>query len=143
MPVATLSPETHELRVLVTTPRYLPLIGGVETHAHEVAKRLVQQGVRVTVATTDLSGKINAISHLDGVEVRRVRGWPAGRDYYFAPGLYSVMRERTWDLVHCQGYHTLVTPMAMLSALRLRIPYVVTFHSGGSSSTSQPTPRPR
>jgi glycosyltransferase involved in cell wall biosynthesis len=36
--------------------------------------------------------------------------------------------------VHVQSYHSLVAPAAMLGALRARIPYVVTFHSGGHSS---------
>jgi glycosyltransferase involved in cell wall biosynthesis len=39
-----------------------------------------------------------------------------------------------WDVVHVQSYHTFVAPMAMLRALHLRIPYVVTFHGGGHSS---------
>ncbi len=38
------------------------------------------------------------------------------------------------DLIHVQSYHTLVAPLAMLRALVLRIPYVVTFHGGGHSS---------
>jgi len=37
------------------------------------------------------------------------------------------------DLVHVQSYHTLVAPLAMLRALLLRVPYVVTFHGGGHS----------
>jgi len=120
--------------VLVTTPRYPPLIGGVETHAHEVAVRLARQGVKITVLTTDLTGEMEAECCLDGVHVRRVRAYPADRDYYFAPGIYSAMKESTWDIVHCQGYQTLVAPIAMMSALRLDIPLVVTFHSGGTSS---------
>jgi glycosyltransferase involved in cell wall biosynthesis len=39
-----------------------------------------------------------------------------------------------WDLVHCQGYHTLVPPLAMLGALEAKRPYVLTFHSGGHAS---------
>ena len=46
------------------------------------------------------------------------------------------------DLVHCQGYHTLVAPLAMLTALRARIPYVVTFHSGGHGSALRRSVRP-
>jgi glycosyltransferase involved in cell wall biosynthesis len=38
------------------------------------------------------------------------------------------------DLVHVQSYHTLVAPLAMLRALTMRVPYVVTFHGGGHSS---------
>jgi glycosyltransferase involved in cell wall biosynthesis len=37
-------------------------------------------------------------------------------------------------VVHVQSYHTLVAPAAMLVAARAGIPFVVTFHGGGSSS---------
>jgi glycosyltransferase involved in cell wall biosynthesis len=44
------------------------------------------------------------------------------------------MAHQDWDIVHVQSYHTLVAPLAMLRALTLGAPYVVSFHSGGHSS---------
>ena len=44
-----------------------------------------------------------------------------------------IARERP-DIVHVQGVHTLVAPLAMLAAWRAGIPYVVTFHTGGNRS---------
>lgn len=125
---------SRPLRVLMVTPRYFPLIGGVETHVDQVARRLVQSGASVTVLTTDPGGKLAAREERDGVTIERVRAWPAERDYYFAPGLLKVIARGTWDLMHCQSYHTLVAPLAMAAALRWRLPYVVTFHGGGHSS---------
>lgn len=122
------------LRVLQVTARYYPLLGGVEMHVHEVARRLAAAGVSVTVATTDTEGNLPTEERAGGVTVRRVRAWPRGRDYYFAPALYGLVASGRWDVVHCQGYHTLVPPVAMLAALRAGVPYVVSFHSGGSSS---------
>jgi glycogen synthase len=37
-------------------------------------------------------------------------------------------------VIHVQSYHTLVAPLAMATALRAGLPYVVTFHGGGHSS---------
>lgn len=125
---------SRPLRVLMVTPRYFPLIGGVETHVDQVARRLVQSGASVTVLTTDPGGKLAPREERNGVTIERVRAWPAERDYYFAPGLLNVIARGTWDLMHCQSYHTLVAPMAMAAALRSRLPYVVTFHGGGHSS---------
>jgi glycosyltransferase involved in cell wall biosynthesis len=48
--------------------------------------------------------------------------------------LAKVITPGRWDLVHCQGYHTLVPPVAMAAALRISVPYVLSFHSGGHSS---------
>src|SRR5205823_5524663 len=47
---------------------------------------------------------------------------------------YSIIVRGGWDLVHCQGCNTFVPPLAMLAAKKVKIPYVVTFHTGGHSS---------
>jgi glycosyltransferase involved in cell wall biosynthesis len=95
---------------------------------------MAQAGHDVTVLTSDPGGKLPVREEVEGVHVRRVRAWPADRDYYFAPGIYREIVRGRWDIIHCQCYHTLVTPVAMLAALRSRTPYVLTFHSGGHSS---------
>jgi glycosyltransferase involved in cell wall biosynthesis len=122
------------MQILYVTPRYFPLMGGVENHVYQVARRLAQQGIHVTVLTTDLSGRLPAHEQIDGVAVQRTRAWPARRDYYLAPQIYCAILRGGWDLVHVQSYHTLVAPLAMLAAWRAAIPYVVTFHGGGHSS---------
>lgn len=121
-------------RVLVATPRYFPFSGGVENHVYQTAKRMAEQGIDVTVLTTNPGGKLPVSETIEGVAVRRVRAWPAKGDLYFAPGIYRVIRRGGWDLVHVQSYHTFVPPLAMLAALRSKTPYVVTFHGGGHSS---------
>ncbi len=125
----------NTLNVLMVAARYFPYIGGVETHVYEVAWRLVQAGIRVTVLTTDVSGQLPAIEESRGVQILRVPAWPTNKDYYLAPAIYRIITQGQWNLVHCQGYHTFVPPLAMLAAQRARIPYVVTFHSGGDSSS--------
>jgi glycosyltransferase involved in cell wall biosynthesis len=76
------------------------------------------------------------------VHIRRVRAFPTEKDYYFAPEIYNVIQKNEWDLVHVQGFHTLVAPLAMLAAGRAAIPYVVSFHSGGHSSRLRTALRP-
>lgn len=122
------------LRILLVTARYVPEIGGTEIHTKELAERLAQRGHQVTVLTTDLYQELPVIETIAGVEVRRVRAWPVDRDYFFAPGIYREISQGDWDLVHCQGYHTMVAPIAMLAARQARLPYIVAFHSGGHSS---------
>ena len=123
------------LRVLMICPRYFPETGGTETHVYEVARRLSGRGdFEITVLTTDRSGRLPQRELIDGITVLRVPAWPRRRDYYLAPGIGAVIRQRKWDLVHCQGIHTPVPLLAMLSARRVGIPYLVTFHTGGHSS---------
>jgi glycosyltransferase involved in cell wall biosynthesis len=142
-PAATIGQAApRPLRVLLVTARYLPLAGGVELHTYEVARRLAAGGHDVTVLTTDLTGRLPAEERHDGVQVRRTPAWPARGDYYLAPGVYRTMLGGRWDVAHCQGYHTLVAPLAMLAAHRAGLPYVVTFHSGGHSSRLRTALRP-
>jgi glycosyltransferase involved in cell wall biosynthesis len=109
-------------------------MGGIETHTYEVGRRLARSGVDVTVLTTDPGGRLPETQEIEGVRIKRVRAWPSQKDYYFAPAVGGVITEGQWDLIHCQGCHTFVPPIAMLAANRARIPYVVTFHTGGHSS---------
>ncbi len=126
--------ESASLKILMVSARYFPYMGGVETHVYEVARKLAQQGVDITVLTTDTSRKLSTDEVVEGVKIKRVRAWPAKRDYYIAPEIYRVIRDGGWDVIHCQGYHTFVAPLAMFTAQRAKIPFVVTFHSGGHSS---------
>jgi len=122
------------LKVLLVTARYFPYMGGVETHVYEVARRFAKQGLPTTVLTTDPSQELPAHEEIEGVEIRRVPAYPAQRDYYFAPEIYSQIMQGDWDVVHCEGFHTFVPPVAMLAAKRRNIPYLLSFHSGGHSS---------
>ena len=122
------------LRVLMVTPRSPLYQGGVERHVMEVSKRVAADGAEVEVLCTEPGGPALAEEERDGVRIRTVRAWPANRDWCLAPRLWREMSRQRWDVVHVQSYHTLVAPLAMLRALTLGIPYVVTFHGGGHSS---------
>lgn len=128
---------TRALMVLMVTPRYFPYMGGLETHVHEAGRRLVESGVDLTLLTTaphTYPTPLPKEEVSEGMRIIRVRAWPPGRDYYIAPEIYSITRRGKWDLVHCQGCHTFVPPLAMLAARKAKIPYIVTFHTGGNSS---------
>jgi glycosyltransferase involved in cell wall biosynthesis len=124
----------RRLRILMVAARYYPYMGGVEAHTHEVARQLVARGQSITVLSTDPSGRLSAEESIDGIGILRVCTWPKIGDYYFAPGIVGEIASGDWDIVHVQGYHTFVAPLAMAAALRRHIPFVVTFHSGGHSS---------
>jgi glycosyltransferase involved in cell wall biosynthesis len=129
--------RTLNLRVLQVTPRFAPSVGGVETHVREVCRRLPSEGVETAVLTSDETGTLAAREVLDGISVERVRAFPRGRDWMLAPALPERIRSGEWDVVHVQSYHTLLAPTAMATAARADIPYVLTFHGGGSSSRAR------
>lgn len=114
--------------------RSQPEIGGIESHVAEVASRVVARGHDLELLTTDRSGSLPRRERVDGYTVRRFRAYPAGRDWYFSPGLFWAALRTRYDVVHVQGIHTLVPPLAMLAAILRRTPFVLTFHTGGNSS---------
>lgn len=119
-------------RLLIVTPRYLPEQGGVEVHVHEVARRIAALGVEVTIATTDRSGTLPRDERDGDVRVVRVPAWPKRLDLHIAPRLAGIIEAGRWDLMHLQSCFTAVAPIAMRSARRAGLPYVVSFHGTGS-----------
>jgi glycosyltransferase involved in cell wall biosynthesis len=128
------APQTDRLRILIVTPRSPLGQGGVERHVMEVSRRIAAAGMKVEVLCGEPGAARVTEQRRDGVLIRSVRAWPATRDFYLAPRIWREMARDPWDLVHVQSYHTFVAPLAMLRALTLGIPYVVTFHGGGHSS---------
>src|SRR5579872_4745116 len=129
---------TRQQNILMVTPRYFPYMGGIETHVHEVGRMLARGGANVTLLTTMPPSPLTPLPREEMVEdmrVIRVQAWPSTRDYYIAPEIYSIVKNGNWDLIHCQGCHTFVPLFAMQAAKEAKIPYVVTFHTGGHSSS--------
>src|SRR3989442_11457031 len=130
--------ETSRPNVLMVTARYFPCMGGIETHVYEVGRRFAARGIGVTILTTAPHTSVTPLpkeEEIEGVRIIRVRAWPPQRDYYLAPEMYSIIKRGKWDLVHCQGCHTFVPPLAMFAAKEAKTPYIVTFHSGGHTSS--------
>ncbi len=126
-----------KLRLLMVSARYFPDMGGIETHVHEVGRRLVEMGVDLTILTTMPQSTLSELpreTQSEGLRIIRVKAWSHTSDLCIAPEIYPVMKAGAWDLVHCQGIHTLVPPLAMLAAKRAGVPFIVTFHTGGHSS---------
>ena len=134
--------HSRPLRVLSVSAQYYPDLGGVETHVHEVTRRLaLREDFELTVFASDRSGRLPRAERGEGFDIIRRRSFPRTRDYYFAPGLVRVIASGDWDLVHVQGIHTLVPVLAMATARLTGTPYVVTFHTGGHSSAARSSAR--
>jgi glycosyltransferase involved in cell wall biosynthesis/GT2 family glycosyltransferase len=121
------------LRITMATPRSPLRQGGVERHVMEVSRRIAAYGELVDVICAEPGGP-SSTEQREGVTIRTVRAWPADRDWCLAPRIWREVGREPVDVLHVQSYHTFVAPLAMLRALVLRIPYVVTFHGGGHSS---------
>jgi glycogen synthase len=130
------------MRVLLIPQRFAPSTGGVETHVREIARRLPALGIETSVLTADETGELPTEEQIDGVTVRRVRGWPAGRDLLIARGLPAAIKAIDPDVVHVHSYQTFIPPIALAAAMRQHRPTILTFHSGGHSSGIRSAIRP-
>ncbi|SEB24240.1 MULTISPECIES: glycosyltransferase family 4 protein [unclassified Mycobacterium] len=130
------------LRIGMVTTRALPLMGGIETHVHEVSRRLATAGLEVTVVTTDPIGDQLADDSLSGYRIRRFPAYPRSRDYYLSPGLYQHLMHGDYDIVHVQGVHSLVAPTALAATRRAGVRSILTFHTGGHPSALRASLRP-
>lgn len=122
------------MRVAMVTPRYLPHVGGVETHVAEVSVGMAARGVDVEVLTMDPERRLPNAECQRGVVVRRFPPTPASFDFGVSPSLATAVATGGYDLVHLQGVHTLLSPVTLYAAQQAGVPAVVTFHSGGHSS---------
>ena len=81
------------IRVLVVAARFLPDVGGTETHISEVTRRLAKRGdLDLTVLTTDRSGPRPARQQLADLPSCAAAPTRERRDYYLAPRIYRQIR---------------------------------------------------
>ena len=130
------------IKILYVSARFVPCMGGTELHTYEVARRFVSEGHQVNVLTTDVSGKLPAQETIAGINVIRTKVYFKNTDFYLSPNIYRKILDGNWDIIHCQGYHTFIAPIAMLGAIRARTPFILSFHSGGHSSNIRQWIRP-
>ena len=130
------------MHVLMVCARYPPFIGGTEAHVSDVSRRLTEMGHTVTVVTTVPMPSELDVCVENGVSVVRVPARRLWSDVYAPRHLVAQLSAQKPDVVHVQGYHTLVAPIAMWVAKRKHVPYVVSFHSGGHDSRTRELLRP-
>src|SRR5947209_19135715 len=123
--MTTISPR--RLRLLMVSAHYFPDMGGIETHVHEVARRLAQRGVDVTLLTTMPQRTLTQLpreTESEGLRIIRVNAWSHTSDLCIAPEVYSVIKARAWNLLHCKGIHTILPQLAILPAKKAHNPIV-------------------
>jgi glycosyltransferase involved in cell wall biosynthesis len=90
-------------------PGYYPYIGGIETLVREISESLVRQGIDVEILTVDLTGKLPAEEHRNGVSIKRFKGWAPGGRYYSSRSLKHYLKQNSsrYDVVHAHNYMAL------------------------------------
>jgi glycosyltransferase involved in cell wall biosynthesis len=107
--------------VLILTPYFYPIIGGVESNAERLARYLVAHGVRVQVLTKRIGQQLPDQADRDGITIRRIG--PRGErsslgKWLMTPAIirWLVRHAADYDVVCCVDYRA--TGVAALMARR-------------------------
>jgi glycosyltransferase involved in cell wall biosynthesis len=107
--------------VLILTPYFYPIIGGVESNAERLARYLVTQGVRVQVLTKRVGRNLPDEDDRDGIAIRRIG--PGGErsslgKWLMTPAIvrWLIRHSADYDVVCCVDYRA--TGVAALLARR-------------------------
>jgi glycosyltransferase involved in cell wall biosynthesis len=108
--------------VLILTPYFFPIIGGVESNAERLARYLVSQGVRVQVLTKRIGQGLPDEQDRDGIAIRRIG--PDGErsslgKWLMTPAIvrWLIGHASEYDVVCCVDYRA--TGVAALLARRV------------------------
>lgn len=122
------------MRVALVTPRYLPHVGGVESHVRQIANHLAVGGDEVDIVTFDASPWSVRVDRDGPVRVRRFpsRALTPGVGSPMSIARYLRAHGGGYDILHIHNYQSLL-PLAALAAAPSRL--VVTPHYHGTSPT--------
>ena len=119
------------MKILLAAPRYSPLLGGVQTHAHEIAMRL-NQSFELVVVTSSPGKSFPLSDSIDGVTIRRVPTLPASGDPFIPRGWVRALKEIQPNIVILDGYQSVISAWVLITTIRLNIPLIVVYHEGAN-----------
>ncbi|MFH1442448.1 MAG: glycosyltransferase family 4 protein [Candidatus Micrarchaeota archaeon] len=107
----------EKMRIAILVPFFLPVVGGMEAHAYELARDLKKRGhePEVLTANMDHSGKKSfaPAEEVGGVECRRYNVWLRfGKFASLWPGFISDLGK--YDIIHVQNMRHPHTDLAMI-----------------------------
>ena len=125
-------------RPVILTPDHYPVLGGVETHARQLARGLRRHGLHVWILTKRIDAGTPARDTLDGIPVLRVGPSgpraPAGKWRMLPAVARTLLRERGWyDVIVCPDYRG-VGLAALLAGRLLRRPVIFQAATPGALS---------
>src|SRR5262249_4776044 len=111
--------EEHPVRVLLISPSYHPVLGGLQTVTHQVARALTANGHEVHVVTNRYPRTFPAHEIIDGVPVER---------WTFLNSFGELVRTRRPDLALASVYFNPATAHRLSRLLLDFRPHTVNLH---------------
>jgi glycosyltransferase involved in cell wall biosynthesis len=126
------------MRVALVGDEYYPDIGGAPQYALELSLRLAKLGIETVVITHVHPGQLEE-EEIDGVKIKRVKGWVLNHPHRtFSPLLfcrcYKYILDEKFDVVHGLDVYSTMAIMVIPFARIFRIPCVLTCHTARGSA---------
>lgn len=116
------------MKILQITALYPPHIGGIENHAHQLSRNLVQRGHDVTVYTSNIP-KTKKYEVIDGVKIHRFNSIGSPFNNQIVPEMFiKLLNNADFEVIHAHGHLQLTTNFAAISSLKNKIPLIITSH---------------
>jgi glycosyltransferase involved in cell wall biosynthesis len=121
------------MRVALVGDEYYPDGGGAARYAFELSLQLVKLGIETVVITHAHPGQPEE-EEIDGVKIKRVKGWVLNHPHRtFSPLLfcrcYKYILDEKFDVVHGLDVYSTMSLMVIPFARIFRIPCVLTCHT--------------
>ncbi len=107
-----------DIKVLMVIGQYYPIAGGAEKECQKLSRRLVQEGMKVSVLTQPCEGMTD-YEVIDGIPVyRKMSGWHLFEYTYMLSVLWFLLRHiRQYDVIQCFGLYLFIPPVALIRCL--------------------------
>lgn len=119
------------MRIIQSTIRYSPALGGVEEYVKQISERLAKRKHQVSVFASDLEEihsfkRIkNKPDEINGVKIKRGYTIPFRlRDYVIMPSLPLMMAQEETDIIHGHCFMQFPMDVALVLSRIKRVPFV-------------------
>ena len=130
-------------KILIITPGFLPLLGGMEEQVYTLSREFISQGVKVDVLTERTEKSFEKTEVIDGISVTRIEK-PNRRSAFFLVSIYrqirSFLRINTdYDLIIIRTFTSYGLCVGLMKLLKIvKISTFITADTGGENDELTP-----
>ena len=106
------------MKLLMIIGQYYPIAGGAEKECQKLSRRLLQEGITVSVLTQFCEGMPD-YEIIEGIPVyRKMKGWHLFEYTYMLSVLWFLIKHiREYDIVQCFGVYLFIPPVVLIKYL--------------------------
>jgi len=110
--------KRKEINLLMIIGQFYPLVGGAEIECKKLSKKLIKEGVSVTLLTQKRDG-LPEYEEVGGIPVyRKIKGWHLFGLTYMISVLHFLLKHRKeFDIIQCFGLYLFIPPAILIKYL--------------------------